>query len=126
MFGTHAFCFKISFSQVLRYIDGERMGMKGRGCVGLLSALSFLSYCLQHCSLMKWKESIFDFLLSPHNAPHNNSKKYLLNEQKEKFMKDFSRLLVFFISPKIRLRRKIHAKSICKESQKGNLLYDRP
>lgn len=41
-------------------------------------------------------------------------------------MRDFSKLLVFFISPKKRLRRKILAESICKERQKGNLLYDRP
>lgn len=66
------------------------------------------------------------FSFASSQCPTQQLKKYLLNERKEKFMRDFSRLLVFFISPKIRLRRKIHAKSICKESQKGNLLYDRP
>lgn len=58
-------------------------GMKGRCCLGLLLALSFPSCCLQQCSLMKWKESLFDFLLSPHNAPYNNSKNICwMNERK--------------------------------------------
>lgn len=75
-------------------------------------------------------ESIFDFLLSPHNAPHNTMnmeklKKYLLNEWKEKFRRDFSELLVFSISPKERLMR-ILVNPICKEDQQRNVLYERP